>query len=79
VWYKVHITEESERGRGSGGAAPKGITGTQFTGFTGTKVQILTEVWGGCAEGHHRYSVYWLYWYKSANTDEGHHRPTALY
>ena len=32
-------------------------TGTQFTGFTGTKVQVLTH------------SVYWLYWYKSTSTD----------
>jgi hypothetical protein len=46
MWYKVHITEEAERGRGSGGAAPKSITGTQFTGFTCTKGQILTEVGG---------------------------------
>jgi hypothetical protein len=41
-------------------------TGTQFTGFTGTKVQTLTQkALLGCG----RYSVYWLYWYKSTNTD----------
>ncbi len=45
--------------------------GTQFTCFTGTKVQILTRQYKlvcNCAE-HPRCSVYLLYWYKSTNTD----------
>ncbi len=37
-------------------------TGAQFTGFTSTKVQILTPE-------EHRCSVYLRYWYKSTNTD----------
>jgi hypothetical protein len=58
--------------------------GTQFTCFTGTKVQMLTPDLRRCrllslllrkdhAEGYTEYakvySVYLLYWYKSANTD----------
>ena len=39
--------------------------GTHFTGFTGTKVQILTQETLPAP----RYSLYWLYWYKSTNTD----------
>ena len=43
--------------------------GTHFTRFTGTKVQILTQTaFKGCALALF-YSVYSLYWYKSANTD----------
>jgi hypothetical protein len=42
-------------------------TSTQFTCFTGTKVQILTT----CSSQikAHQYSVYLLYWYKSTDTD----------
>jgi hypothetical protein len=55
--------------------------GTQFTCFTGTKVQILTShlseasalIFEASARPKgpilHRYSVYLLYWYKSTNTD----------
>ncbi len=55
--------------------------GTQFTCFTGTKVHILTShlseasalIFEASARPKgpilHRYSVYLLYWYKSANTD----------
>ena len=59
-------------------AASKLPKGTQFTCFTGTKVQILTH--RGIAErledtrevGERRTSsVYLLYWYKSTTTDAG--------
>ena len=51
--------------------------GTQFTCFTGTKVQILTqEALVGCILGHeiigikvHILTQKALYWYKSTNTD----------
>ncbi len=38
-----------------------------LTGFTGTKVQILTQEMLPAP----RYSLHWLYWYKSTNTDAG--------
>ena len=57
--------------------------GAQFTCFTGTKVQRLTRQERSCAERRRAwcrrlrprprapqvYSVYLLYWYKSANSD----------
>ena len=43
---------------------------TQFTCFTGTKVQILTpEECGRGTVATARYVVYLLYWYKITNTD----------
>jgi hypothetical protein len=53
---------------------------TRFTCFTRTKVQMLTPDDGSHIPRHQLiafsalfpfvwYSVYWLYWYKSANTD----------
>jgi hypothetical protein len=51
-------------------------SGAHFTCFTGTKVQILTHssqwellrmLW--CARLAGRYSIFLLYWYKSAYTD----------
>ena len=45
-----------------------GVRGTQFTCFTGTKVQILTL---GELRRKQMYSVYQLYWYKSTDTDTG--------
>ena len=46
--------------------------GTQFTCFTGTKVQILTQ-WSSCLRSYTPLSAQVLsllaYWYKSTNTD----------
>ena len=53
-------------------------TGTQFTCFTVTKVQILTpeELGPGIPRS---ISVYLLYWYKRTNTDAaGGRRPTGI-
>jgi hypothetical protein len=38
--------------------------GTRFTGFTGTIVQILPQE-DAPVQSLPRYSIYWLYWYKS--------------
>jgi hypothetical protein len=48
----------------------KAASGTQFTCFPSTKVQIMTRQ-SGCSlrRRHLRYSVYLLYYYKSTNTD----------
>jgi hypothetical protein len=43
------------------------VLGSQFTRFTGTKVQILTLLRRRAERL--RFSVYLLYWYKSTNTD----------
>ncbi len=43
--------------------------GTQWTGITGAKVQILTLPAMRTLPALSRYSVYWHYWCKSANTD----------
>jgi hypothetical protein len=52
-----------ELGHGPAGADHQ-VRTTQFTCFTGTKVQILTG-----ADTTRYYSVYLLYWYESTNTD----------
>ena len=54
-------------------------SGTQFTGLTGAKVQTLSQMLLAGTKVQiltqrflrPRYSVYWLYWYKSTNTDAG--------
>jgi hypothetical protein len=44
--------------------------GTQFTCFTSTKVQMLTQrAVDARGRPRRRYSVYLLYWYKSTNAD----------
>jgi hypothetical protein len=45
--------------------APSSHSGTQFTCFTGTKVQMLTHA---RPRTPLMYSVYLLYWYKSTDT-----------
>jgi hypothetical protein len=52
--------------------------GSQFTCFTGTKVQILTQLEAEIAAAHSNLEVcalvYLLYWYKRTNTDAGSSR-----
>jgi hypothetical protein len=64
-------------GKYSNATAMGSAEGTQFTGFTGRKVQLLLtqKALLGCG----RYSFYLLYWYKSTNTDaEGDGRLQGL-
>jgi hypothetical protein len=68
----------SAAGAVGGGVRASG-RGTQFTCFTGTKVQVLTQVYiyiyiyiyiyGRGTRERERYSVYLLYWYKSTGAD----------
>ena len=67
----LNIVEASERKAAVG---VEGDPGTRFTCFTGIKVQMLTQKTRVlCCNGTTRtptiYSIYLLYWYKSANAD----------
>jgi hypothetical protein len=62
-WYTSTNTDAE------GPSAHHTCLGTQFTCFTGTKVQIMTQKDLVRITHMSRYSVYLLYWYKSTNTD----------